>query len=403
MASHDMEFDAPTEPNAVPSSKGRREFVSGLFRGAALATVVSLGAVRLAAATGITASFAHVSIPGGGQLLAPTADDLRDWDMFKSRFIAADGRIIDTGNRNVSHTEGQGLGMLLAASFGDRATFDLVHGWTDANLRASNGLHAWRWVSEQRDHIRDYNNASDGDIAIAAALQHAARRWQSEVYARAAFRTASAILENCVTTVAGRVVLLPGQDGFSKRDHVIVNPSYYIFPLFADLAEACPSPLWSSLAEDGADMISKARFGRWRLPADWLQIRRSDGAFSLADTFPARFSYDAVRVPLFLAWAGLAPEVVESVSSFWTSHCPNQPDWVDLRADSPAGQLPLRGAQSIATFINTRVARSPTKAAISQGFIEAHDSYYSAALSMMTRLAGHSIPAGNARLIASKS
>jgi endo-1,4-beta-D-glucanase Y len=400
MNSYDMEFDEPSEPEIVPASGGRRAFLSGMLRGAALATVGSLGAGRLAAATGITGSLASVAIPPVGRLLTPTIDDLRDWAIFKTRFIAADGRIVDTGNHYVSHTEGQGLGMLLAASFGDRSTFDLVHGWTTANLRASNGLHAWRWIADQPDHVSDANNATDGDIAIAAALQHAARRWQSRDYAKAARQTASAILENCVTTVAGRLVLLPGQDGFSKRDHVIVNPSYYIFPLFADLAEACPSALWSRLAEDGADMIFQARFGRWRLPADWLQINRMDGAISLARSHPARFSYDAVRVPLFLEWAGLAPEVVESVSNFWISHCPTGPDWVDLRTDSPGGHLSLRGAQSIASFISSRSARIASRVVAPLALIEVGDSYYSAALSMLTRLASHSNSAGKSSRMA---
>ncbi|MGM1325019.1 glycosyl hydrolase family 8, partial [Klebsiella michiganensis] len=30
------------------------------------------------------------------------------WESYKSRFMMPDGRIIDTGNGNVSHTEGQG-------------------------------------------------------------------------------------------------------------------------------------------------------------------------------------------------------------------------------------------------------------------------------------------------------
>ncbi|SUB19146.1 Minor endoglucanase Y precursor [Pantoea agglomerans] len=36
------------------------------------------------------------------------------WETFKSRFVTSEGRITDTANNNVSHTEGQGYGMLLA-------------------------------------------------------------------------------------------------------------------------------------------------------------------------------------------------------------------------------------------------------------------------------------------------
>ena len=37
------------------------------------------------------------------------------WRSYKQRFVATDGRVIDTGNKNVSHTEGQGYAMLFAA------------------------------------------------------------------------------------------------------------------------------------------------------------------------------------------------------------------------------------------------------------------------------------------------
>ncbi|VTN12488.1 Endoglucanase precursor [Raoultella terrigena] len=38
------------------------------------------------------------------------------WESYKSRFMMADGRIVDTGNGSVSHTEGQGFAMLLAVA-----------------------------------------------------------------------------------------------------------------------------------------------------------------------------------------------------------------------------------------------------------------------------------------------
>ena len=37
-----------------------------------------------------------------------------DWRIFKQRFLAADGRIVDDGNGGISHSEGQGYGMVLA-------------------------------------------------------------------------------------------------------------------------------------------------------------------------------------------------------------------------------------------------------------------------------------------------
>lgn len=48
------------------------------------------------------------------------------WAQYKHRFLLPEGRIIDTGNHNVSHSEGQGFGMLLAVYNNDRPTFDLL-------------------------------------------------------------------------------------------------------------------------------------------------------------------------------------------------------------------------------------------------------------------------------------
>jgi endoglucanase len=44
------------------------------------------------------------------------------------------GRVVDTAKGLISHSEGQGYGLLLAVAAGDRSTFDRIWGWTRANL-----------------------------------------------------------------------------------------------------------------------------------------------------------------------------------------------------------------------------------------------------------------------------
>jgi endoglucanase len=138
------------------------------------------------------------------------------------------------------------------------------------------------------------------------------------------------------------------------------------------------------LHRDGLELLHQARYGRWRLPPDWLEVNRADGSLGLAGAFPGRFSYDAIRVPLFLQWSGLAPEVVESVASFWSGACARQPCWADLKTDIAMGRFGLRGAMSIAGFIMEGKCQS--------GVVQADaaapgDSYYSAALHLLTRMA----------------
>ena len=58
--------------------------------------------------------------PAGAEPPGPTPDPL--WTAYRDRFISSEGRLIDNSAENVSHSEGQGYGMLLAAFAGDRAT-----------------------------------------------------------------------------------------------------------------------------------------------------------------------------------------------------------------------------------------------------------------------------------------
>ncbi len=53
-------------------------------------------------------------------MLVPRAWADTAWERYKARFMMPDGRIIDTANGNVSHTEGQGFAMLLAVANNDR-------------------------------------------------------------------------------------------------------------------------------------------------------------------------------------------------------------------------------------------------------------------------------------------
>src|SRR5206468_12412320 len=58
-----------------------------------------------------------------------------EWAKYRERFVAEDGRVLDTGNQAVSHTEGQGWAMLFAEAAGDRASFDRIWNWTRTKLQ----------------------------------------------------------------------------------------------------------------------------------------------------------------------------------------------------------------------------------------------------------------------------
>jgi endo-1,4-beta-D-glucanase Y len=206
-------------------------------------------------------------------------DDSAAWAAFKQPFLAADGRVVDTGNADVSHTESQGWGMLFAVTFDDRAAFDLIEGWTRRTLRRPNdALHVWRYKPGAANPLDDPNNATDGDLFIAYALILAAARWHRPELLLQAEAIGRAILSLLVAKVHGLTLLLPGIEGFIRDDGVVLNPSYYAFTAMAALAHIAPSPLWAELRRDGVAALGQARFGAWRLPPDWA-LAANDGGF----------------------------------------------------------------------------------------------------------------------------
>jgi endo-1,4-beta-D-glucanase Y len=264
---------------------------------------------------------------------------VEQWHSFKSRFLSNDGRIVDNGNGGVSHSEGQGWGLLFALAAGDQASFDLILSWTAHALRRpSDALHAWRFMPKDHPPVQDFNNAVDGDMFIAAALIRAGRLWGRPDHLLAAAAIGRDILRLLVRQAGPFVILLPGIEGFESPNAVTVNPSYYAFPMMSELAKIVPSPQWDRLQKDGRTLIEQGRFGRWSLPPDWLRISTIDGALAPAPGWPPRFSYDAVRVPLWWVWQKLpASPVMSSITDFWTVIPPkNAPAWADLKTNETA-------------------------------------------------------------------
>ena len=101
------------------------------------------------------------------------------WAAYKAKFLDATGRIIDNGNGNISHSEGQGYGMLLAYLSASPADFEQIWYFTRTELLLrDDGLAVWKWDPNVKPHVTDTNNASDGDMLIAYALALAGTAWK---------------------------------------------------------------------------------------------------------------------------------------------------------------------------------------------------------------------------------
>jgi endoglucanase len=352
-----------------------------------------LGAPALLAAPAVLAGGARAQ--GMPEWLV---DMKTEWAVFRGRFVTREGRVLDSGKGDETHTEGQGFGMLFAAEAGDANTFDRIHDWTKRYLRhRGDNLHAWRYRGDAVDSVADHNNASDGDIMIAWALQRAADLFARPPLAREAALIARDILSQCTREVAGRLVLLPGAQGFEKRDHVILNPSYYLIPALLDLEKLVPGPQWRRLVSDGLEICCRnARFGKWSLPADWIEFPR-EASFQprLAAGWPTRFSWDAVRVPLYLAWGRRWDEpALQSSVAFWTDPTHRMlPAWTDLRSN---GISPYPGHAGVRAVAQLSIAARDHAGRIGElpRVAQATD-YYGAALILLSRIAWQDTRAGS--------
>lgn len=271
-----------------------------------LAAAVCLGLVVTAAVPAPTEAPAAEPTPAAaarsdllGALPVPAL-----WAAWRARFVAPEGRVLDDANGNVSHSEGQGYGMLLALAAGDRDTFRALWSWTRANLYLlPDGLAAWRWQPGPAPNVRDPNNATDGDVLVAWALIEAGDAWGEPAWTLAGRRIARAVHDRTVIRTRLGPTLLPGAAGFrssDRRDGPVVNPSYWVFPALVRFERDMPDLDWRGVIRSGEALLAEAAFGPARLPAEWVSLAGDRAA--PADGFPPIFGYNALRVPLYLAW-----------------------------------------------------------------------------------------------------
>lgn len=301
-----------------------------------------------------------------------------DWQGFKARFVSPDGRVQDHEQGGVSHSEGQGFGLIFAVHSSDRQGFEQLWTWTQRTLqRPTDNLLSWRFSPGLG--VTDANNATDGDILVAWALLKARQKWREPAYGEAASQIMSAIAAKLVHTQAGRLLLLPGLEGFRPTDgSLVLNPSYYVFPALDAFAKHDRGGVWKQVIHDGLWLLRQARFGAWDLPPDWVKMA-PDGQLSLDTPQAPRFGYDAVRVPLYLIWSRRGREPAVAAARKWWSTAPQSdspPAWLDLQSGAQAEYEASPGLKQVIGLVRNRLSHSGTP----QG-------YYDAALSNLASLA----------------
>lgn len=342
---------------------------------------------RLLTALIILACMTTAAMAAPGCLWQSRTDD--NWRLFKERFIEPDGRVIDTGNGGITHSEGQGFGLRLAVHHDDRETFERLWVWTRDHLYVrGDWLAAWRWRPSAEPPIEDRNNATDGDLFIAWSLSLAAEHWNQPSYRESAQAIAAEIRTQLLRESSLGPLLLPGAAGFERDDGLILNPSYWVFPALQELARLEPDqPVWSRLIESGRNLLDQARFGRWGLPPDWIALK--DDNLSFPQDFAPRFGYDAIRAPLYLVWGGLGDgERLAPFIQYWRhfGHTSKQPDWVDLTNNAPSPHAAPQGIRSLMAL--TEFAGSDDAAHVLRlPDLQGEHDYYGAVLALLLEVA----------------
>lgn len=236
-----------------------------------------------------------------------TAVAWADWERFASRFIQADGRVIDLTFDQKSTSEGQSYGLFFALVANDRARFDRILSWTSDNLaegRLGEQLPAWLWGQREDGSwgVKDSNAAADADLWLAYALLEAGRLWHAPGYAATGRRLLARIEEaEIVRAGAAGALLLPGPVGFAlSNERFRVNPSYLPGFMFRYLAAADPHGPWQAVWDDYLRLAPRI-FPAGVAPDLFVVDTR---AVVTPDTERAPSgSYDAIRVYL---WAGMS-------------------------------------------------------------------------------------------------
>lgn len=310
------------------------------------------------------------------------------WKDYKQAFVKS-GAVQDTGNKGVSHSEGQGYAMLLAHAYGDQKSFEQLWQWTRKHLQTrQDKLFSWRW--SESEGVTDPNNATDGDILIAWALLRAAESWSQDGYRKEAMAILSDIKLSLIVEQGDYQLLLPGEYGFDKEEGYELNLAYWVFPALEHFQKVDPQGPWQALVKSGDQLIQAASWGPRKLIPDWVFLDDL-GRLYPSPGRPERFGYEVVRVPLYIAWSRSANlSNMAPIDGFWAQFQAETyvPAWIALDDSSKAEYPAPRGFDAIRVLTRRALNQTPVSAPPDDLAPDlTKQDYYSASLLLLSRLA----------------
>jgi len=243
----------------------------------------------------------------------PQIDHIRLWQAYSSRFISADGRVIDPQVEDRTTSEGQSYALFFALVNNDRARFDSLLTWTESNLASGDlGSHlpAWSWGKAKDGHwgVLDPNSASDSDLWISYDLIEAGRLWNDLHYATLGRRLAAITGRKEVADLPGfGPALMPGAIGFRFPRFWVLNPSYMPLFILKRLAVVDSEGPWANVSMEVPALLERSAKNGFAM--DWVCYTPGEGFAPCQanghKTPEPSGSYDAIRVYL---WTGMLPD-----------------------------------------------------------------------------------------------
>ena len=322
-----------------------------------------------------------------------SAEGRAEWLRFRGMFVTPDGWAIDSANGGGSSSEAQGYALLLADWAADRDNFESILQWTEDHLaRTEDSLHAWAWVPRGPGRGRKAGVDTLGELCIAWALLRAADRWGVSAWRSRAFAIADDLFDHVARQIGDRVLLTSGKPARGNASRATVQLADYHFPAVRALAAATGDRRWQRIDRDGMWLLDRAQFGTDHLPADRVDVSRRTGEVLPPRGRPLMWSWNALRVPLHLVWAGESrANALTALAAYWNS--PSgilQPAWVDLKSGKQANFGGHSGLKAIAAISNAAVANSGTTPDL-PGQRPGQD-FFPSALAMLARVAWQERP-----------
>lgn len=225
------------------------------------------------------------------------------WHSWRDAYLR-EGRVIDPQQSRITHSEGQGYGLLLAQAFGDRSSFKEIEDWTETNLALrDDNLMAWAYRPHVSGASLDRQTATDGDLFRAWALLRAERDSGWAGYAEKAIAIARDIATYCLVTdprAPLEYLLAPGAESRRGPDSVLINPSYIMPRALRELGVAAADPRLIRAADHGETVLSE--LAATGLLPNWIDVTVS--GFADPREHEVIWGYDALRIPLYLTWSG---------------------------------------------------------------------------------------------------